>query len=434
VLVADPRSSSLAVADFYFIAPTAPQTLQRVQKRFETSIHPNTIAAHGRGWGGALRATEWLRAYEHRGWGILPADPTAAPVVDYIALITWPPDARYFPKNPGSNEESIAVTATQEEDGTIRAVVFPLMQLVGEGRKHADGSIVPGNSRTQIHVEVSGWLPDGTKILHAPMKNEMYGKSGDTMGMQVFSASPHATVHCVEAGSARLMIDCAPPAQFVDVQITIQSVNESSIIGASAKIPIALKCRPDGPEKGGRQTCWAAQSEEPAPMELSWVEWFILCVHWPVAGNRLFLLCWTLHMVFMLLIPRRLAVQGNVPRRISSSSWWGGTAHPIGHAGFGSWHSPELFSGIIRRLLQIILWPFVALVLSAGVRRVWLSMVCAPEGLSGLAKCVLSGFAPNLRKTRNKRNKNKKHRSGNNMLSFLLSCRYSIPSICWWVH
>jgi hypothetical protein len=314
----------------------------------------------------ARRSAAWLRGYARRRFGVTAADPTAA-VVNHVAMLTWPPDARYSPQ-PAQQEGA-------HPEGAVRAVVFPLE---------------PGAAaEAGIDVQLSAYLPDGTRLLHAGMQAEgAAAAAAGAAGPRLFAAFPRVTVFCAAADGSERAAACVAPAAFVEVQVTVRGGGAvGAAPSASPRQPVALACRGVGE---GRQQCWlaphAGAGAAPAPLGSSWVEWITLLVHWPTLAHRLYLAAWAAHLGLMLLLPRRLhAASPALVRRILSSPTLRPaqlSAPPPGPpspttraAATARWLRPGAAGAAGRAAASYALWPFAALVLCAGVTQAWAPMV-----------------------------------------------------------
>lgn len=342
IMVLEP--SAKAFADLYFVTPTAPK------------MHPGLFGAMP-----PEALALWESAFATRGWGVAPADRSSV-VLDHVAMLTWPPDARYFPMPD-------APSASEVEEGAVRALVVFL-----------DPS--SKTSELPLDANLTLKLPDGTQVLKTAMRVE----SEPGPGPAVLSSHVEFTVHCAEGGGrgGARAADCTPPADYVWMQL---SVHSGGAISTSVNQPAALRCRSTGE---GRQACWPAPAVTPAPLELTWVEWFTLLVNWPVLVQRMYLAVWAAHMAGLLLC-RYLALHTGARRRILASSLYrvpsSGTVVAAAN-GAASTRSPgknptkeapvvdpSRGVSVVRTVLGFATWPWAAMVLTAGVTGIWVPLV-----------------------------------------------------------
>jgi hypothetical protein len=232
---------------------------------------------------------------------------------------------------------------------------------------------------------------------------EFWKKTGvdkkDDVGMLVFSGVPHASVFCTATGAFgadRRSSRCAAPSDVVYLQVVVDSGLGSP--SSSPRVPAALRCRTSKDHEGS-QDCWAVPSKTPAPMNVGWLESFMLQVNWPVFMHRVSLILWALGLWLLLLLPRRVALAHNgawIRRVYSSPLFQAYAASPHTPCGSVRSSSPALRRAmdaetiptlppltLASRLSATLLWPGAALVLVASLPRVWASIV----------SCLFSTFA-----------------------------------------
>lgn len=329
----------------------------------------------------AARArTDWREAFQGRGgWGVTPTDQTAT-VNDHIALITWPPDARLSPQ-PAVSEDAYP-------EGTVRAAVFPLSPLTNEDQEIINVTVVgflPGQEMHFLHSQlqlVSSKMSDkGNQFWR---RERVKGVSNENSGgMVVFSGVPHASVLCTATGAFgadHRLSRCGPPSDMVYLQVIVE--NGLGRPSTSPRVPAALRCR-KSERRDGSQDCWAAPAKKPAPLNVGWLEAFMLQVNWPVLMHRVYLITWALGLWLLLLLPRRVAQGGTWVRRVYSSPLFQKYAVP--QSQYPTWSSIRAMdAGMIQalppvtlraRLSAALLWPGAALVLVASRPRVWFALV-----------------------------------------------------------
>lgn len=322
-----------------------------------TASSPNM--SHRRKDGPQREQQDWVDHFEKNGWGVTVADADAL-VVENVALLTWPVDARYSPQ-PAVKEDSY-------KEGTVRVLVFSFC----DDDKDKDTRV---KNTESIEVEVDAYLPDGTPLLSASLEMQQSDlqqhqekpfkslfrkkeennirKTMSSRSPKLFTAAPAVTVSC---GASQPDGGCVPPAEFVGVQVTIKSGRSSigrAIEEVSQKWPVALSCAPLLENKK-QQRCWLAPAlNTPAPMGLTWLEWFVLLVNVPVLLHAFFLLAWTGYIVFFLIFPRKLS-QNKLSKLITSL-----------HI------KNNLSSTFSFRIFHQITWPFKSLLLIASVTSAW---------------------------------------------------------------
>jgi hypothetical protein len=276
---------------------------------------------------------EWVDHFKKTGWGVTVADADAF-VVENVALLTWPVDARYSPQ-PAVEESSF-------ERGTVRVLVFSL------GKK----------KESAMKVELNGYLPDGTKLFSdiSLVMDQQKKTSSANSSPKLFSATPAVIVAC---GETETKGECAPPATFIDVQITIKSTTATTTIEeVSQKWPVKLSCSPL-PENNNQQQCWVAPTVDAlAPMGLTWPERIGLLVNWPVIMHRVFLVLWASYVFLFLLLPRQFSKNKLLVTKLIRSI---NTRRNTNNLPSIFVYSPNNF----------ITWPFKALVLCANVNSIW---------------------------------------------------------------
>jgi len=326
-----------------------------------TASSPNR--SHRRKDGPQRTQQDWVDHFEKKGWGVTVADSEAL-VVENVALMTWPVDARYSPQ-PVVREDSY-------KEGTVRVLVFSFFS-------NDDDEDTRAPNTESIEVEIDAYLPDGTTLLSASLELQQSNvqqqqqqqeeeekksfrwlartkeKQSEESRMssqspKLYSAAPAVSLPC---GASETYGDCVPPADFVDVQVTIKS-RRSSTKEFSQKWPVTLSCAPL-PGTPKQQRCWLAPTRTtPAPMGTSWLEWFVLLVNFPVFVHRFFLLAWTGYVVFFLLLPRKICAKRELSNITASL-----------------YIENNLPSTFVSRFLHHIMWPFKSLVLFASVTSAW---------------------------------------------------------------
>lgn len=219
----------------------------------------------------------WQAAYEERGWAVTSLDPAAA-VLDHIALITSPPDARYSPLGPPaahvSKQQQQKDEAAQDRSGWVRALVFPL-----EGAAPtADGAAGAG-----LEVQLTGHLPSGVRLFSKTMQLQQGGggEGGANGSGLLFAAQADVTISCV-ASSGGPAAHCRAPSDHVLLQVSVAGPNGRS--SRSPVQPAALRCEE---LTHSHQRCWAAPwAGEPLPMQGTLLEWVGLALNWPIVVHR----------------------------------------------------------------------------------------------------------------------------------------------------
>jgi hypothetical protein len=309
----------------------------------------------------AQRAQQaWFDHFEKYGWGVTVADADAF-VIENVALLTWPVDARYSPQ-PAVDEESY-------EEGTVRVLVFSFVAGGGDGGDDDDDknnkNKSTGTTTESIQVEMNAYLPDGSQLLSSPLKisqdrtasssrkkeNKNSKETTERGSPILFTGAPMVTIPCVDGV-------CIPPAEFVGVQVTIKSSTVGEEI--SQKWPVALRCSALLVREQQQQRCWLAPAvAESAPMDLTWLEYIGLLPNWPVIVHRAFLLSWAAYVSFFLVLPRILSKNKNKLNKLVINS-------------INNNNSTVPF---FSRLNKFIFWPFKALVLCATIAAAWQSIL-----------------------------------------------------------
>ena len=365
---------ALSFIDLYMHTPTS-------------ALKPTRIDAQQRS------NSEWLQRYNLRNWGLSVVDPYGV-VIDHIALMTWPIDARYSPQ-PN-------VRADAYPRGTVRALVFSLDGKEEESSADAE----------EVDVEVQIFLPSGALLFEAPLSpvgeiNSNSNNSKNSRGPVLFAGSPTVLVDCkggdiisngigkkvgntsLVNGGTRVSVDaaCTPPATFVDVIISMHNRNSTGSITSSksGRLPVSLQCTAvvHSDSQHAQQECWLAPSETRAPMNGTWVESFFLYINAPVYLHRSYLVMWLGYVVFFLLLPRALAKDRGIYQRILGSQLRAGLqgqtrenrSNSLSLAVTGTRAAQFALSRFISRIVAAITWPCTALILCAGVTKAWLPMV-----------------------------------------------------------
>lgn len=74
----------------------------------------------------------WIEAYQERGYAVTSADPSAE-VIHHIAMITWPPDARYSPLAHGSMQGHQQLLQQHSAGAEEAAAALKSRGLLGSG-------------------------------------------------------------------------------------------------------------------------------------------------------------------------------------------------------------------------------------------------------------------------------------------------------------
>lgn len=348
---------------------------------------------------GAMEHPAWRERRAARGWGVTPGDPSAT-VVDYIALITSPADARYAPLLPPSVAEARAA-AEAPPQGAVRALVFPLdgpaAEALAAGARRGGGGVLSwlsggsGVKDAVAAVSLTVALPGGGLLASEPMallegqEPQVAAAAKGSVGPLLFEARPVLRVNCSSGdgnassvGEAEALCQAAATAgegvagateHVVDLQVVVADAWRAS---ASPRQPAGLRCTAiDRRQQQQRQQLRCVVSSlppggRPLPLGVSWLEWLVLAVSWPVAVHRLFLAAWAFQLGALLLLPR-------LGRRR-----WAPTvaAAPLFRPGGGSSGSA---SGVAARLARCasawLAWPVASLALLADAPRVWWPMV-----------------------------------------------------------
>lgn len=355
----------LSFVDIYMHTPTAP-------------LKPRRSDAQQR------ENKEWKQRYKQRGWGLGIAGVADGLILDHVGMMTWPTDARYSPQS--------ATQMNAYPRGTVRALVFSL-----DEKEKGDESGVEGEEATEdLIVEIQVFYDDDTLLFQAPLNPVVVNNSSEDTGrgpVLLFSGAPSVLLDCKSKGSGDGALqqsnnaDCAPPAEFVDVIINVQTkgraLNGDSVpaatfsISKSGRFRVALSCTLTGAQQA-QQECWLAPAENTAPMEGIWLESFALYINAAVFFHQGFLATWVVYFIFFLLLPRTLAKDKGIYQRILGSQ--------LRVQGKNRSPSPPLaVSGMaavkfaitrpLSRVAAVVTWPFSALVLCAGVTRAWLPMI-----------------------------------------------------------
>lgn len=117
----------------------------------------------------------WIDAYQKRGYAVTSADPSAR-VLDHIALITWPPDARYSPLAPGNAWRPAA-----------NAVPAPAVQLGGQAGGSKPGHVASATA-ARGSDRAGGAAPTGRGLRGAVSSSSNASSSGQAFAQQTASA------------------------------------------------------------------------------------------------------------------------------------------------------------------------------------------------------------------------------------------------------
>ena len=299
---------------------------------------PDAPRRIGRGDAAAYEDVKWKERYAERGWAVTAADSKSS-IIDHIPLITWPPDPRYF------------TSSARDQHGFVRAQVFPL--AVNASEPH------------QVTLVVT--LHDGAVLLHRDMELDPdYDHSKG--GPLTYSINPKIAIVCPDKVTAAGLKDKACTGggrKTILLQVCVMSLDGMQSV--SSKQPALLECIVQ--EGDMTQSCSIVPPTKHVPLDVSSLETAVLSVNAPVLGLRTAISVWAALVFFFLLLPRHYSRTHAaalaraplfVPRELSLQP---GAVAPL--LTVRAWHS----------LVAFVLWPAVALIITASVTEVWLPML-----------------------------------------------------------
>jgi len=372
------QQSGFTFMDLYFHTPLSP----RQEKR---------------GDGEATKDGLWRSRYKVRGWAVTSTD-TSARVIDHIPMITWPPDGRY-------QVVEKKMPAGEVGRGTVNAMVFPLvrkkkMMTENNATTTLDDNDDDGDLLLSIEkVTLVTRLSSGVKLL----EHDMQLVDGDSM---YYTAAPEITIYCPKgannnnnggggggglssshyhapgsgSGNGEDERACSDGVKHIEIQVIVKykdtnggKHNKGVMLMESRSIvqPALLKCSSDWNGEGKRavsETCRITPATELLPLGTSIIEKIFLNLSAPVFTQQVIVVVWLIQVVALLLLPRMLLVK-YVPQLLTAPLFAPTELkkHAIAAGYFGT-----VTMRAWRACLGTLLWPFVALCITASVSEVWL--------------------------------------------------------------